>query len=125
MTETIFTYLIISLEYIGVAIIVIGTLKMLLVFGTCLIKRIPVQNLMTQIRIDLSNYLVLSLEVFIGRDIIETLLHPTFDDLISLIVLVVLRTVLAFFINYEMSHFVQKHLPSVFDKKEKAAIKSK
>lgn len=115
--DLIFEYIIKSLEIIGVLIILVGIVKMLLVFLTCAIKRIPVDKLITQIRIDLSNYLILSLEVFIGRDIVETLLDPSINDIIILVVLVILRTLLAFFLNYEMSHMTKTKLPKMMEKK--------
>jgi uncharacterized membrane protein len=110
MVDALLSYIVIGLESIGVAIIVIGVLKTLFVFGHCLIKRIAIGPLMTEIRIDLSNYLILSLEVIIGRDIIETFLKPTLGDITILAVLVALRTLLAFFLNYEMSHMTNPKL---------------
>ncbi|MBA4336175.1 hypothetical protein C0416_00180 [bacterium] len=116
--EIVFQYIIKALEIIGVAIIFVGIFKMLIVFATCAIKRISPAKLITQIRIDLGNYLVLSLEVFIGRDIIETLLSPSINDIVILAVLVVLRTLLAFFLNYEIAHLPQVELPKMSDKKQ-------
>lgn len=116
--ETFFLYIIKALEIVGVTIILIGVLKMLLVFATCAIKRISPSGLISQIRVELGNYLVLSLEVFIGRDIIETLLNPSLNDIIILVVLVFLRTLLAFFLNYEISHMKKQELPSMLDKKQ-------
>jgi uncharacterized membrane protein len=115
--EIFFQYIIKALEIIGVAIISAGVFKMLFVFATCAIKRISPAKLITQIRIDLGNYLVLSLEVFIGRDIIETLLDPSMNDIIILVLLVLLRTLLAFFLNYEITHLPQVELPKMSDKK--------
>ncbi|MBD3156336.1 DUF1622 domain-containing protein [Candidatus Peregrinibacteria bacterium] len=116
--DIIFEYLIKALEVVGVAIIVMGVLKMLLVFATCAIRRISPDKFINQIRIELSNYLVLSLEVFIGRDIIETLLNPSINDIIVLVVLVILRTLLAFFLNYEIKHMPQKNIPKELKKKQ-------
>jgi uncharacterized membrane protein len=108
-----------GLEIIGVAIILLGVIKTLIIFGRCFIKRIPIHSLMTEIRIELSNYLILSLEVFIGRDIIETLLDPTLNDIIILVVLVLLRTLLAFFLNYEITHMPRKQLHKIIEEKSK------
>jgi uncharacterized membrane protein len=116
--EIFFEYVIKVLEVVGVTIIVLGVLKMLLVFTTCAVKRISPAELIPQIRIDLGNYLVLSLEVFIGRDIIETLLDPSLNDIIILVVLVLLRTLLAFFLNYEIAHMRKKELPTMLGKKQ-------
>ncbi|MFC1810359.1 DUF1622 domain-containing protein [Patescibacteria group bacterium] len=115
MIETFLEFVVIVLEVIGVTIIIIGVLKVLYVFGRCFIKRIAVRPLMTEIRIDLSNYLILSLEIIIGRDIIETFLQPSINDIIILAVLVALRTLLAFFLNYEMRHMPKPQLPKLLD----------
>lgn len=117
MLETFLQTIVTALEVIGVTIIMIGVLKVLYVFARCFIKKIAVRPLMTEIRIDLSNYLILSLEIIIGRDIIETFLDPTLDDIIILAVLVALRTLLAFFLNYEMRHMPKPQLPKLLDEK--------
>lgn len=118
MVEKFLEYIVIGLEFIGVAIIVVGVLKTLYVFGRCLIKRIAIRPLMTEIRIDLSNYLILSLEVIIGRDIIETFLRPTLEDITILAVLVGLRTLLAFFLNYEIQHMPKPKLEKALEEKK-------
>ena len=58
----------------------------------------------------------LALEFFIARDIVETLLNPGLEDIIILVVLVLLRTLLAFFIDYEIRHIPKKQLHKVFKK---------
>lgn len=117
MLENIFSYIILTLEVIGVLIILVGVIKMLYIFGKCLVTKVTISKLMTEIRIELSNYLILSLEIFIGRDIIETLLDPSINDIIILVVLVLLRTLLAFFLNYEIMHMPKRQLHKVMDKK--------
>ncbi len=117
MLNFFYEYVIQALEVVGVGIIIIGIAKMVVMFTICFVKHIQISHLITEIRIELSNYLILSLEVFIGRDIIETLLDPGLNDIIILVVLVVLRTLLAFFLNYEMTHVQKKELHKVFQKK--------
>ena len=117
MLDLFYEYVILTLEVIGVGIIIIGIAKMVVMFVTCFFKHLQISHLITEIRIELSNYLILCLEVFIGRDIIETLLDPGISDIIILVVLVVLRTLLAFFLNYEMTHVQKKELHKVFQKK--------
>lgn len=102
MLELIYNFIIRSLELIGIAIILLGVAKMLIISGRCFLRRIRYPHLISEIRLILSNYLVLSLEVFIGRDIIETLLDPGMNEFIILAALVLLRTLLAFFLIYEV-----------------------
>ena len=120
MREIIFQHIILIFEIIGITIIIIGVIKMVILFTAALFKQHKISTLITEIRIDLGNYLVLSLEVFIGRDIIETLLNPTIEEIGALTALVVLRTILAFFLNYEISHIKSNELKTLFGKKKKA-----
>ncbi|MBU1446083.1 DUF1622 domain-containing protein [Patescibacteria group bacterium] len=119
MRETIFGNVITVLEIIGMMIIVIGIIKMLILFTMSLFKKLKLSNLITEIRVELGNYLVLSLEVFIGRDIIETLLKPTLEEITTLAALVLLRTILAFFLNYEIAHLESNELKTLFKRKTK------
>lgn len=116
MLDTILNTIVTALELIGIVIIIIGVLKTIYTFGWCLVKKIRISTVMTEIRIELSNYLVLSLEVIIGRDIIETFLDPSLNDIIILIALVLLRTLLAFFLNYEITHMPEKTLHKAIEK---------
>ncbi|OFI45948.1 DUF1622 domain-containing protein [Floricoccus penangensis] len=50
----------------------------------------------------LASYILLSLEVLIASDIIESVIHPTLQDLFKLGFLVVIRTAISFFLNKEI-----------------------
>lgn len=50
----------------------------------------------------LASYILLSLEVLIASDIIESVVHPTLQDLLKLGFLVVIRTAISFFLNKEI-----------------------
>lgn len=117
MFETVLGYIVIALEIVGISIILLGVIRTLYKFGWCIVKSIRISTVMTEIRIELSNYLVLSLEIIIGRDIIETFLSPSLNDIIILVVLVLLRTLLAFFLNYEITHMPKKTLDKALEKK--------
>lgn len=114
--ELIFPACIKVLEIIGVTIIMIGVAKMLFQFFRGFISQVNFVQLITEIRIELGTYLVLCLEIFIGRDIIETLLNPSINDIIVLVILVILRTALAFFLSYEMSHIKMKQIGKLYKK---------
>lgn len=60
------------------------------------------QDTLDSIRIDLGRYIVLGLEFFIAKDIIETLIVPSWDDMLLLGALVIIRTVLSFFLTREI-----------------------
>ena len=54
------------------------------------------------IRNFLGSYVLLGLEILIAADIIETIIHPTFADIVRLAVVVVIRTVISYFLNMEI-----------------------
>ena len=56
----------------------------------------------TQIRLFLGRYLALGLEFQIGADILSTAVAPTFDDVLLLGAIVVIRTVLNYFLSKEL-----------------------
>ncbi|MDD4938980.1 MAG: DUF1622 domain-containing protein [Candidatus Omnitrophica bacterium] len=54
------------------------------------------------IRIQLGSYLVLALEFFIASDIIKTIITPTWEGLGILGAIVVIRTVLSYFLTKDL-----------------------
>ncbi|MGG5461398.1 DUF1622 domain-containing protein [Clostridium sp. B9] len=64
--------------------------------------RIEVVQKITVVKNCLGTYILLSLEILICADIIESILNPTFHDIIVLASIVVIRTVISFFLNKEI-----------------------
>jgi len=58
-----------------------------------------------QIRREFTDKIVFGLEFLIAADILATLLSPTQQDLINLAVVVVIRTVLGYFLSKEAAEF--------------------
>lgn len=56
----------------------------------------------TLIKNQLGSYILLSLEILIAADIIETIVKPTFEDIILLAAIVIIRTVISYFLNKEI-----------------------
>lgn len=56
----------------------------------------------TLVKIEMGSYVLLSLEVLIAADIIDSILKPTFEDLYRLGAVVVIRTIISFFLNKEI-----------------------
>lgn len=50
----------------------------------------------------LGSYVLLSLEVLIASDIIETILNPPIEDILILAGVVVIRTAISYFLGKEM-----------------------
>lgn len=57
------------------------------------------------VRRELTDKIVFGLEFLIASDILTTLLSPTQEDLINLAVVVVIRTVLGYFLSREAAEF--------------------
>lgn len=50
----------------------------------------------------LGSYILLSLEILIAADIIESIIKPTFQDIFKLGILVIIRTVISYFLHKEI-----------------------
>lgn len=59
-------------------------------------------QLLRMLRADLGTYLLLALELLIAADILKTIVEPGLHELAILAGIVVLRTILSFFLNREI-----------------------
>lgn len=50
----------------------------------------------------LGSYILLSLEILIAADIIESIIKPTFQDIFKLGILVIIRTIISYFLHKEI-----------------------
>lgn len=91
------------LNIVGALIIIWGVILSLFEF---LKKEIADRSKATQlneaVRIRLGSYLVLALEFFIAGDIIKTIITPTWESLGILGAIVVIRTVLSYFLTKDL-----------------------
>lgn len=60
----------------------------------------------------LGSYILLSLEILIAADIIESIIKPTFEDLFTLATLVIIRTFISYFLNREIQEMLQQTPPT-------------
>lgn len=95
----------IIISLISIFVVVYGTLiaagafvktELLRLRGRYNIQRLRV------LRADLGTYLLLALELLIAADILKTIVEPGLHELVILAGVVVLRTVLSFFLNKEI-----------------------
>jgi uncharacterized membrane protein len=92
------------LSVIGASVTVYGILLALLSFiWKEIFNRKKSFELNETIRLRLGSYLVLSLEFFIAGDIVKTVITPTWDSLGMLGAIVVIRTVLSYFLTKDLS----------------------
>lgn len=91
---------------IGVLIILLGVAR-----GTVMSVRTELSGSTTQdrnkLRMDLGYYLLLGLEFLVAADIIETLLAPDLEHVLTLGAIVVIRTVISFSLNWELKQHAE------------------
>jgi uncharacterized membrane protein len=85
--------------YVGIFVMIVGAAKGLYMF-VC--RTILQRDVRANIRIELGQHLALGLEFLVGKDIIESLVHPTWDDLGKLCAIIAIRSALTLFLGYEL-----------------------
>ena len=87
--------------YAWIVIMVVWWVKAvyLLVYRWFIDNSVP----MWKIRIKLWHYLVLALEFLVAKDILESIVDPNMNGLLMLWMIVVIRTVLSYFLNKEIA----------------------
>ena len=93
-------YLRMMVEAIGAAIIGIGALSTAFRYALSLLGLRKYSN--SDIRLHLGRYLALGLEFQLGADILSTAVSPTFEEVQLLAAIVVIRTVLNYFLSKEL-----------------------
>src|SRR5918997_6111501 len=93
-------YLRLVVEAIGAAVVGFGVLATTYRYVLTLVGIEGYIN--TEIRLYLGRYLALGLEFQIGADILSTAVAPTIDDVLLLGAIVVIRTVLNYFLSKEL-----------------------
>jgi uncharacterized membrane protein len=92
-----------ALNIIGALITIWGIVVSLFAFlKKELLNRGEVIQLNEVIRIRLGSYLVLALEFFIAGDIVKTIITPTWQSLGILGAIVVIRTILSYFLTKDI-----------------------
>jgi len=92
-----------TLNIIGALITIWGIVICLLDFiKKELLDRDQAVLLNESIRIKLGSYLVLALEFFIAGDIVKTIITPTWESLGILGAIVVIRTILSYFLTKDL-----------------------
>ncbi|MEW6102020.1 MAG: DUF1622 domain-containing protein [Candidatus Omnitrophota bacterium] len=93
-----------SLSIIGALITIWGIIISLFEFlKKELLRKEDLVKCNEVIRVKLGSYLVLALEFFIASDIIKTIITPTWQGLGMLGIIVVIRTILSYFLTKELT----------------------
>ena len=103
-------YVALIIGIFGVAIIVWGVIKDFIEFLHSEFRsfrdKIPVP--LDDIRYDMGRYLLLGIEFFVAADVVHTVIEPTLEQVAILGGLVIIRTIISYFLTREMAH-VEKH----------------
>ena len=102
-----------SLEFIGVAIIVIGSIKSLVQLISNLVRHRRIN-----IVIELGKTLALALEFKMGAEIIKTVIVHDLTELAVLGIVILIRALLAFLIHWEIKMEKKDHEHEGEEKKE-------
>jgi uncharacterized membrane protein len=89
-----------AVEAIGAAVIGIGVVSTTFRYALSLLELRKYSN--TEIRLHLGSYLALGLDFQLGADILGTAVSPTFEEVQLLAAIVVIRTVLNYFLSKEI-----------------------
>lgn len=103
--------------YIGVMIMAYGGVKSAIHFMLSTIRK---QNHLPYIRIELGKHLALGLEFLVGKDIIESIMQPTWDELGKLAAIIALRTAVTLMLSWELKE-IKEELDE--EKEHKAAMR--
>lgn len=101
--KSVFTPITEIIDLVAILFILWGFVKAMYDFIVLRIKNRSISNHdIKGVRCYLGTYLLLGLEIMIVADLIKTVLHQTTDELIFLGGIVVIRTLLSYFLNKEI-----------------------
>ena len=98
-------YIIFALNAFSVIILLFGVVKAMIDFfknELSRLDRMTISKKNNYVKMYLGSYVLLSLEVLIASDIIETILNPTIEDILILAGIVVIRTAISYFLGKEI-----------------------
>lgn len=93
------------LDWLSVLVIIYGVIIQFTGFiiseFTAKDRRVAVEKV-TMLKNFLGTYILFALEILIGADIIESILDPSINHILSLAALVIIRTIISYFLNKEI-----------------------
>ncbi|TVR53522.1 MAG: DUF1622 domain-containing protein [Gemmatimonadales bacterium] len=110
LLEQVFDGVALAIGTVGFVVILYGitlATSRLLVIEARALRSLDVTRDRRRLRHQLGYYLLLGLEFLVAADIIHTILRPSFDELISLGIIVGIRTILSVSLNWEMARTVE------------------
>ncbi len=104
--KTVLETIALTIDLVGIAILVYAALKFIVHFLGFEIKRLrglACVEAIRDLRLQLGSYILLSLEFIIISDVINTAISRNVDDLLALGLLVIIRIALSFFLGRELN----------------------
>ena len=104
-------YMAFFIGLIGVGVIIWGVVLGVVEFIRAQIvcwrrkEAVPLED----IRYEVGRYILLGLEFFIAADIVHTIVQPTLEEVAVLAAIVVVRTIISFFLNREIAYARQSN----------------
>ncbi len=99
------------IEMIGIGVVLWGAIeglfKLLLRIKSSLFRESPLASI-SHIRIAIGEKTALGLDFFLAGDIIQTIIIPSWESLAILGGIVIIRTIIAFFLNRDIKEFAEK-----------------
>ena len=92
-------YLAAIFGFLGILVITMGVVKGIYLFILQYFKK---ENYLMEIRIELGQHLALGLEFLVGKDIVDTIIDPSWEDLGKLGAIIIIRTILSIFLAREL-----------------------
>lgn len=93
------------LDWLSVLVIIYGVIVQFIDFVisevTARNRTVAVEKV-TMLKNFLGTYILFALEILIGADIIESILDPSINHILSLAALVIIRTIISYFLNKEI-----------------------
>ena len=104
-------WLSIGIDSVGVVVILLGFMKAAFHFFMNVSLRISKEKIETiqKIRCDFGTYLVFALELMIVSDLLRSVTSRNLEDLYFLGAIVVIRTVIAYFLNKDIQELSTAH----------------
>ena len=107
ITTEICELLILAMNTVAVLVLICGVVKATFKFVKNEVSHADKASGLRTIKNDLGAYVLFSLEILIAADIVESIIKPTFEDIGKLAALVVIRTVISYFLGKEIDQEIE------------------
>ena len=99
--------LILAMSTVAVLVLICGVIKATVKFVKNEVSHADKASVLRTIKNELGAYVLFSLEILIAADIVESIIKPTFEDIGKLAALVVIRTVISYFVGKEIDQEIE------------------